>query len=288
MTKGIWHSMEKSQERLDVLNRINQFEEEGRFNDDVEIDQPAKPILPKDVDYTGEKFSSKIMTKIANTLGKAFFEHMIKSKKFIIKDISGFENVQSVPDGAIVTSNHFNIRDNYAVYRAMKPIFKKGHYLYKVIKGSNYTNFAGPVRIMMRHANTIPISANYDTMKLFYKGIGELLSRGEKILIYPEQAMWWNYRKPRPLKPGTFKIASMFNVPVLPVFITMKDSDVVDDDGFFVQEYYIHFLPPIYPDKNLSDAQNAKIMSQKNYDLWVSTYEQFYNTKLIYNKKSDV
>ena len=222
------------------------------------------------------------MTVIANFLGKAFFEAMIKKRKFIIKEVIGLENALSVNSGAIVTCNHFNIRDNYAVYRTIKPALLKGHYLYKVIKEGNYNNFKGVVRILMRHANTLPLSSNFETTKLFYSGVKELLDRGEKILIYPEQAMWWNYRKPRPLKKGAFQIACKFNKPIIPVFIAMKDSDVIDDDGFNVQEYYIHYLPPIYPDENLSAQENATMMLDKNYKLWAETYEKFYGEKLQY------
>lgn len=273
----------KSSERLEVLKKINEYEKAGRFNDDVEDDAPAKTIRSKDVDYTIKKLSSKILTGTANFLGKTFFESMIKNKKFIIKDIKGLEYVSSIKGGAIVTCNHFNLRDNYAVYRAMRPALKKHQRLYKVIKESNYTNFKGPVRLMMRHGNTLPLSSSTETMKCFYKGITELLNRGEKILIYPEQSMWWNYRKPRPLKIGAYKIAVANNVPILPVFITMTDSSILDDDGFFVQEYHINFLPPIYPDSNLTPKENAQAMSEQNYNLWVKTYEDFYKEKLTFN-----
>lgn len=275
-------TIQKAQDRIDVLKRIEQFEKEGRFNDDVEIDAPAKPIKPNEVDYINKKLSSKFKTFLANKLGKMYFETMIKKHKFIIKEINGLENVKAINGGAIVTCNHFNIRDNYVVYRCLKPTFKRGQYLYKVIKESNYTNFKGIVRLMMRHANTLPLSSNYETMKSFYNGIEKLLNRGEKILIYPEQAMWWNYKKPRPFKKGAFQIASKFNKPILPVFIAMKDSNIIDNDGFFVQEYYVYFLPPIYPDENLTNAENTAILCEKNYKLWVETYEHFYKTKLEY------
>ena len=62
----------------------------------------------------------------------------------------------------------------------------------------------------------------------------------------------------------------------------MKDSRFIDDDGFNVQEYYIHYFPAIYPDKNLSINENAKIMLEKNYNLWVNVYESFYKQKLKY------
>ena len=97
--------------------------------------------------------------------------------------------------------------------------------------------------------------------------------------------MWWNYRKPRPLKLGAFKFATKYDKPIIPVFVTMKDSQYYDDDGFNVQEYYVHFMPPIYPDKNLSKTENAKAMCEKNYNLWVKTYEDFYHEELRYNNE---
>ncbi len=32
-------------------------------------------------------------------------------------------------------------------------------------------------------------------------------------------------------------MAARNNVPIIPIFITMKDSDIIGDDGFPVQEY---------------------------------------------------
>lgn len=274
------------EDRLRVLERIKEYEEQGRFNDDVEEDAPCAPIQPDEVDYINKKLSNKFMTRVANFLGKSFFENMIRHKKLIIKEVRNLENATSVKGGAIVTSNHFHLSDNYAVYRTIKPALKKRHYLYKVIKESNYTNFKGPVRIMMRHANTMPLSSSYATMRKFFEGMGILLARGEKILVYPEQAMWFNYRKPRPLKPGAFKFAAKFNVPIIPVFICMKDSDVLDDDGFPVQELYVHYLQAIYPDSDLTVNENAKRMMERNYEQWVNTYELFYDEKLPERKEA--
>ena len=277
--------MEQSEYRLKVIARINEYEKAGRFNDDVEEDPPTKTIRPKDVDYVNKKLSSKILTALANFLGRTFFESMIKKNKFIIKEITGLENAAALKQGAIVTCNHFNICDNYAVYRALKPVFRKRQYLYKVIKEGNYNNFKGPIRLMMRHANTLPLSSDFETMKKFYAGVKTLLSRGEKILVYPEQAMWFNYRKPRPMQIGAFRIAAKYNAPVIPAFICMKDSEYLDDDGFPVQEYYIHFFPAIFPDENLSEKENAEKMREKNHELWVNRYEEFYNEKLTYSEK---
>ena len=62
-------------------------------------------------------------------------------------------------------------------------------------------------------------------MKQYMVAVDQLLSEGYFILIYTEQSVWWNYRKPKPLKARAFQFASRNNVPVLPCFITMKDMD---------------------------------------------------------------
>ena len=92
--------------------------------------------------------------------------------------------------------------------------------------------------------------------------------------------MWWNYRKPKPLKDGAFKIAARNNVPVIPVFITMQDSEIIGDDGFPVQEYIVNIEEPIYPDEKLSEKENANIMKDKNFEVWKKVYEEFYNMPL--------
>ena len=72
-----------------------------------------------------------------------------------------------------------------------------------------------------------------------------LLERGEKVLVYAEQGMWWNYRKPRPLTAGAFKFAAESKVPVLPIFITMSDSDKIGGDGFphSVPVHWVEYVP---------------------------------------------
>lgn len=275
--------MEQSKERLEVLKRIEDNEINGTWNADVENDPPAPTIMPNQVDYANKKLSSKLKTGVANICGTKFYEDMIKKGQFIIKEIKGIENFTSIKGGAILTCNHFNVCDNYAVYRAIKP-YMKGKKLWKVIREGNF-NFPGMLGFMFRNCNTLPLSSNTDTMKKFFTGMTTLLNRGEKILIYPEQAMWWNYRKPRPFKPGAFKFAVSNNVPVIPVFVTMEDSSTLDPNGFFVQEYTIHFLKPIYPDKNLSRNENVEQMKNKNYSAWVETYEDFYRKPLQYLTK---
>lgn len=275
--------MEKSEQRLKILEKITELEKQELWDRDVEDDPETIELLPNKVDYLNKKLSSKIKTYFANLAGQKFFENMIKNKQLIIDNVVGIENFTKVKSGAIVTCNHFNPCDNYAVWKVLKP-YMDGRMLYKVIREGNYTNPPAPFGLFMKHCNTLPLSSNTETMKKFVKAVHVLLKRGENILVYPEQGMWWNYRKPRPMKDGAFRLATTSGVPVIPIFITMKDSENLDSDGFPVQKYTVNILPPIYPNPEFNKKQNIEYMKKLNYELWVKTYEDFYKTKLTYEK----
>ena len=120
------------------------------------------------------------------------------------------------------------------------------------------------------------------------KSVDIILNRGDFILIYPEQSMWWNYRKPKPLKNGAFKLAARNNVPVIPIFITMEDSKIIGEDGFPVQEYTINIEKPIYPDDKLTERENMEAMKNQNAEVWRKVYEDFYQTTLEYSCDKNV
>lgn len=274
--------MERSQERIEILKKIEEYERLGLFDRDVENDPPTIPLDYSKVDYTGKKLSTRIGTSIANHFARRHFDKLIDRRMLIIKEVVGIENYLSVSGGAILTCNHFNAYDNYAVFKTIQKYLGKRR-LYKVIREGNYTNFKGLYGYFFRHCNTLPLCSSVKGMSVFLKATAELLDRGEKILIYPEQAMWWNYKKPRPLKEGAFAIAARNRVPIIPFFITMEDSDVIDEsNGFPVQEYTVNILPPIHYDPSLSRRENVTAMSEKNFELWKNTYEAFYGIPLEY------
>ncbi len=275
--------MEKSPHKLEILKRIAELEEKELWHLDVEDDPETYPLMPDKVDYLNEKLSSKLKNKIANVFGARFFDKMIENRQLIIKEVRGIENFTAVKGGKIVTCNHFSISDNYAVWVALRD-YMDGRLLYKVIREGNYTNPPKPFGLFMRHCNTLPLSSQKATMVKFMKAFSVLLKRGETVLIYPEQGMWWNYKKPRPMQDGAFSIAVSNKAPVVPIFITMEDSDVIDGDGFPVQEYTLHILPAIYPDESLSRAEAREDMKNKNYKSWVKVYEEFYKKPLKYGE----
>ena len=275
--------MEQSAHKLLLLERIAELERKQLWHLDVEDDPETYPLMPDKVDYLNEKLKNKIMNRIANRAGEKFFETLIKNGQLVIKEVRGIENFTAVKGGCLVTCNHFSVCDNYAVWVALRD-YMGGKMLYKVIREGNYTNPPKPFGLFMRHCNTLPLSSQNATMAKFLKAFAELLNRGETILIYPEQGMWWNYRKPRPMQEGAFALAVLNKTPIIPFFITMEDTDTIDGDGFPVQAFTVHILPAIYPDASLPRPARKEKMRTENYEAWVRVYEQFYKTPLVYNQ----
>lgn len=279
---------DKSKERLAIIEKIKKLEKEGKFDIDAEEDPPSIELTLDNVDYLKEKRYSKIKNRVANRMGEKFLDEIIRTNRLIIKEIKGIENLENMDSGAIITCNHFNPFDFFAVekvFRLSGQIEKRK--LYKVIREGNYTNFPGFYGFLFRNGDTLPLSSNKRTMIEFMKSVKTILEREDFILIYPEQSLWWNYKKPKPLKNGAFKLAAKNNVPVLPIFITMEDSDIIGEDGFPVQQYIVNIDKPIYPDENISEKENTEIMKEENYQVWKRIYEDFYKIPLEYNCDKD-
>lgn len=166
-----------SPDRLEVLRKQEEYERNGFFDKDLENDPPTIPLKPKDVDYLNKKLSSKIMTKIANFFGKKFYDSMITNKTVIFKGVEGLENLKDLNSGAIITSNHISIFDNYAIYLAFKEYYKKFR-LYKIIREGNY-NMPGKVGLFLKHSDTLPLSQNASTMLNFLRALDTLLKKEE-------------------------------------------------------------------------------------------------------------
>ncbi len=272
----------RARDRVEVIEKIEEYEKLGNFDKDVEEDPPSKVLMPEDIEYIKKSMGQRVKTKIAYAMARKFVYGLLDQKKLIIKEIKGLENFKALNSGAVVTCNHFNAFDSFAIQIAYEAAEQKDRTFYRVIREGNYTSFKGFYGYLMRHCNTLPLSSNRQTLKKFMQATDKLLQQGNFVLVYPEQSMWWNYRKPKPLKKGAYTFAAKNGVPVLPCFITMKDSDILGDDGFFVQEYTIHIGKPIYPDKEKPTGKNIDEMMQKNQEVWKDIYENEYQIPLTY------
>ena len=263
-------------EREEVLARIAALEAAGgeSFFVDVEPDPPGHPLAPDEVDYLRKKPANRVKAFFARRLADLsllWFGHDLRIT------LEGVENLRGLPHngGAIMTSNHFSKFESLCVLKAAKKVPGR-HRLWRVIKGNNVF-IPGIIGFLMRHCDTLPLSTNLRTQRLFAEDLGTILSRGGLVLIYPEQAMWWNYRKPRPHKPGAYFYAAKNHLPVIPLFVTMTDqAGRTDGAGFPKQAYTVHILPPIYPDPARSLRENERAMQEKNEQLCREVYERVY------------
>lgn len=270
--------------RRAVLDKIARYEREGRFDEDVEDDPPTIPLLPEDIDYLNKTWRERMRTRNAFGMARWFMHFLICKKQLMVKEIRGIENLRQLESGAVITCNHFSALDSFIIHMVYEESKQKNRNFYRVIREGNYTNFPGFYGYLMRNCNTLPLSSNYKTMKKFMTAVDTLLREGHFVLIYPEQSMWWNYRKPKPLKSGAYKFAAKSKVPVVPCFVTMQDTKRLDAEGFPIQEYTVHVSAPIWPDAGKSAAENAKEMRDKNYRIWKDIYEETYGVALVYEK----
>ena len=269
-----------SPERREVVNKIIELERLGKFDVDVENDPPYRHLMPGDVDYLRKKWTSKVKTMWANYYSYRFFKHMIKKGAIVIDGFEGIENLKRVKGGAVITANHFSPFDSIPLHLALRK-YARCKKLYKVIREGNYT-MPGIFGYFLRNCNTLPLATNPTVLRSFQNAVDTILHKGNYILIYPEQSMWWNYRKPKPLKQGAFIFAARNNVPVIPTFITMRDTDKLAKDGSIIQAYTLHFLPAIYPEERLSQQENVANMKKENERLCKEVYEKVYGEPLTY------
>ncbi|MBQ3502497.1 MAG: 1-acyl-sn-glycerol-3-phosphate acyltransferase, partial [Clostridia bacterium] len=224
----------------------------------------------------------RIKSRIANWASQIGINGFIKKGMFKIKEIKGLENWQKVSTGAILTCNHFSPNDTFVTQKMFK--FSRKKKLFRIIREGNYTN-PPTLKFFMRNCDVLPLSSNTQTMKNFLRAVDNILKRGDNILIYPEESLWPDYRKPKPLKDGGFRFATKNNVPVVPIFITMEDGEFFNKKTKTTQPmpvYTVNILEPIYPKQDLSLKENIEHMKNLNYNMWVKVYEDFYGKKVEY------
>ena len=269
-----------SAQRLEILNKIRSLEQQRRFDEDVEPDPPAPPLLPEDINYLHKGFWGNCCRLMAFGGAYCYFWYLEWRQLIKVNRAQGLEHLRNV-QGAVITCNHFHPMDSFIMQRIFDDSKHKKR-LYRVIREGNYTGFPGFFGFMMRHCNTLPLSSNLQTMKKFLQAIRQVLGEGNCVLIYPEQSMWWNYKKPKPMKPGAFDMAVKNNVPVIPCFITMKDLDKTDAEGLPVQEYTPYLGQPLYPDLSLSKPEAKEKLRQQNEAFCREIYEKVYGIPLTY------
>ena len=245
------------------------------INDAVLSEEESKKIINDFYSIRRKKISYFFKKTFAYTFLDIF---SLKFNKLV--KIEGLENLKDINKGAIITSNHFNPLDSMIVRKVIKKRYKKNMYIV-----TQETNLAMPgfLGFLMNSLNIIPLSksTNY-IINEFIPNLKNILNKNNYVLIYPEEEMWFNYKKPRPCKRGAYQFAAQANKPIISCFVEMIDTDKKDNDQFNQVKYIIHILKPIIPDENKSPRENSKLMAEIDYNQKIVAYEKAYNKKLNY------
>lgn len=274
-------------ERSKVIENIKTAAESGDFYKKVEIDDP---VLTKEQSdeiinrylKNRKKFSFKMKSCAARAAADIAADYINSST-----EIEGLEKVKGIDGGALITSNHFSPIENTAIRKLVKKLGKR-----RLNIVSQETNLAMPgvIGFLMNYADTIPISDNIHYLqKGFLSILDERLRKKEYVLIYPEQEMWFNYKKPRPGKRGAYYYAAKLGAPVISCFVEMTELPENDTEEFKKVKFTVHVLGVLRPDPEKSVKANSTELCKTDYELKKAAYEQAYNKKLVYDfENSDI
>ncbi len=272
--------------RKEAIDNIRKAVSEGRFNDKIE---------PFDPEWNPEELKANILRyvrrraslsfKIKNFIARKIVDSWIWRYSNGVNEIVGMEKLKAVPGPAFVTSNHFNPFDNGFLRTMAK---ESGHgRLWAISQGTNFV-MPGLNGFVLRNIDVIPLISEPSYMNgPFRELMASVLKENRYILIYPEQEMWFNYRKPRPGKRGAYLFAAEYGVPVIPCFVELRELPQLLTPDFHDVKCILHILDPIFPNPSKSARQNSFEMCEADYQAKKAAYESIYGRPLSYDFSPD-
>lgn len=274
--------------RKAVIENIKRYAESEQFHNKVEVNDPklTSEQSRKITDNYIEN-RNRVLYKFKKCLGVWLAK---AATSLINKDteIIGLDKIPNDLGGVLITSNHFSPLENTVIRHLTNKLGRKD--LGIISQTSNFA-MKGLVGYLMNYADTIPISTEprylaRDFLSLLKE---RLVDKKHAILLYPEQEMWFNYRKPRPPKDGAYFFASKLNVPIVSCFVEMVDLTKDDTPEFKKVKYILHVLDVLYPDPQKSVRENTEFLSHTDYTLKKNCYESVYGKELTYTfENSDI
>ena len=274
--------------RKTVIENIKRYAESEQFHNKVEVNDPnltAEQSRKITENYIENR--NRILYKFKKCLGV----WLAKAATCLINkdtEIIGLDKIPNDLGGVLITSNHFSPLENTVIRHLTNKLGRKD--LGIISQTSNFA-MKGLVGYLMNYADTIPISTEprylaRDFLSLLKE---RLVDKKHAILLYPEQEMWFNYRKPRPPKDGAYFFASKLNVPIVSCFVEMVDLSEDDTPEFKKVKYILHVLDVLYPDPKKSVRENTEFLSHTDYTLKKNCYESVYGKELTYTfENSDI
>ena len=274
--------------RRDVIENIKTFAESGQFHNKVE---PGDPVLTAEQSRKITESYLENKSSLAYRMKTALGVFITKTATKIINkntEIVGLEKIPKGLGGVLITSNHFSPLENTVIRHLTNTLGRK-----KLGIISQTSNFAmtGIIGYIMNYADTIPISTDPRYLARDFLSVlkERLVDKNHAVLLYPEQEMWFNYRKPRPPKSGAYFYAAKLNVPIISCFVEIVDLDEDDTAQFKKVKYILHILDVLYPNPEKSVKENTEELGVLDYNLKKTCYETVYGKPLTYEfENSDI
>ena len=269
--------------KKDVIKNIEQNVLNNELNKKVEVNDAvlSDEEISKLLDTFYKNKSKKIRYGIKHAAANMTISKYMKmlDKDIIIKGAEKLKNID-LSKGAIITSNHFNPLDTFIIRKLVEKVLKKDLYIF--IQDTNL-DMTVILVFLMNYTNVIPVSKSPTYLAgTFKENLRKVLNAGNIVLIYPEEEMWFNYRKIRTLKRGAYQYAAILNVPVISCFTKINDTDIIDNDEFNKTTYELNVLGVLYSNGDVSPRVNSINMLNEDYELKKLAYEMAYHKKLEY------
>ncbi len=269
-------------DRKAVIGAIRSAVMDGDLHRKVEQDDPV--LTPRESRAITDRFLEErkdliaaFKRKVGTTAARCAAALYAGKTKYV-----GLEKIPAELGGVIITSNHFSQLENLFIRRMVSKMGRKR--LGIVCQVSNLA-MDGIVGFLMNYADTIPVSADSHYLaRDFFPILRErLCEKKDAVLIYPEQEMWFHYRKPRPPRSGAYFYAAKLKTPILSLFVEMQEEDADDTDEFKKLSYTVHILGVLTPDEEKSVRENTELLARQDYELKKACYESVYGKKLTYD-----
>lgn len=179
--------------------------------------------------------------------------------------VEGKENLDNLKGkGYITVCNHVNLMDCGMVAATIG----RSDMVFTTIP----ENFEIPVvRLLVKALGGIPIPRGVKALEKFSEAVGKMLERGQVVHFYPEAVLVPRYNGLRGFRRGAFSYAAKFDAPIVPMIITFSNKN----KGLHRKPTpTIHVLPPVYPDKNLSERERSNQMKKEVFDEMEKKFEQ--------------
>lgn len=160
--------------------------------------------------------------------------------------ILGRENARTVPRGAVTVCNHIHILDCVMVYMAFPQ-----RRMWALTLPENLQLPAAGAIVRTMGGLAVPDSAG--GYRRLYRHLEDCFARGNWLQVYPEGAIQTWCRELRRFRPGAFRFAAHFGVPVVPCVLRQYRRQ-----GLLKRGVELVVLPALFPTEGLMGRAAAE------------------------------